>query len=139
MRLEIQTRSKILRALPPSWRKIADDDVEKVKAKILETLKSLGVEAEVDVLMVDETAKNLVLLQKLRKLVLDEFNKPVKQLKPGKLSNYINSYEKLCRIVLNWIEGLALTRKERLNLKQQEKVADMVDNMVKELMGVQGG
>ncbi|MGP3667620.1 MAG: hypothetical protein ACKD6N_03490 [Candidatus Bathyarchaeota archaeon] len=136
MKLEKQVRCKIVNILPPGWRKIADEDVEKVKSKIMETLKNLGVEAEVDVLMVDETAKNLVLLQKLRKLIFDELNKPVKELKHGKLSSYVGSYEKLCRIILDWIEGLALTRKERLSLKQQQKVVDMVDNMVKELMGM---
>ena len=140
MRLEktLKVKHKIVYSFPPSWRKISSEEIEQIKNKIFETLTSVGADAEIDNLMVDETAKSLVILQKLRKIIWNELNKIVEGKKHGKLTNYISSYEKLCKIVLNWIESLALTRKERLTLKQQENVKDKLKDLVSRLMGVEG-
>ena len=139
MRLEktLKVRHKIVYSLPPNWRKIASEEVENVKNKILETLTSVGADAEVDNLMVEEAAKSLVILQKLRKIIWNELGEIVKGKKRSKLTSYVSSYEKLCNIVLDWIESLALTRKERLTLKQQENAKDKLKNIVSRLMGVE--
>ncbi|RJX15211.1 hypothetical protein CW703_07155 [Candidatus Bathyarchaeota archaeon] len=140
MRLEktLKVKHKIVYSLPADWRKISSEEIEQIKNKIFETLTSVGADTEIDNLMVDETAKSLVILQKLRKIIWNELNKIVEGKKHGKLTNYISSYEKLCKIVLNWIESLALTRKERLTLKQQENVKDKLKDLVSRLMGVEG-
>ena len=139
MRLEktLKVKHRIVYSFPPNWRKIASEEVEHVKSKILETLTSVGADAEVDNLMVEEAAKSLVILQKLRRIIWDELGEIVKGRKRSKLASYISSYEKLCKIVLGWIESLALARKERLTLKQQENAKDKLKNLVSRLMGVE--
>ena len=139
LRLEktLKVKHRIVYSLPPNWRKVASEEVENVKNKILETLTSVGADAEVDNLMVEEAAKSLVILQKLRKIIWNELGEIVKGKKRSKLTSYVSSYEKLCNIVLDWIESLALTRKERLTLKQQENAKDKLKNIVSRLMGVE--